>query len=51
MKTTATKKESNMDRAIRKRIAEGKPLSTFAKHWLSEDRMTLEIVDMRAILK
>ena len=55
METTVkkrVKKMSAMEVSINKRIMEGKPLSAYAKYWLTmEDNDDGSKIDMRAILR
>ncbi|GHT43675.1 hypothetical protein AGMMS49965_17920 [Bacteroidia bacterium] len=46
------KKMSRMEASIQKRIKEGKPLSAYAKYWLTMEKIDDgSKMDMRAILR
>ena len=48
---TKTRKKSTIQETLKRLEAENRPKSKIAQYWESEDRLGLEIVDMRAVLK
>jgi hypothetical protein len=48
---TKTRKGNAIKETLKRLEIENRPKSKIAQYWESEDRLGLEIVDMRAVLK